>query len=46
MIKKDDQHIFVCILKDLSVMTEPSSHMRHDDMFLKEHSSHQVNTYE
>ena len=31
---------------DLSVMTESSSHMGDDAMFLQEHVAHRVNTYE
>jgi hypothetical protein len=30
----------------LSVMTESSSHMRDDDVFLQEHLAHRVNAYE
>jgi hypothetical protein len=37
---------FSYVSMGLSVITETSSHIRHDDVFLQEHSAHPVNTYE
>jgi hypothetical protein len=46
LIRTHPASTFPCVSMGLGVMTESSSHIRDDDVFLQEHLAHRVNPYE